>query len=97
MFFKGKIHSGNNENSAEGNFENTKEQIEGLEKWFNDHLSRKNEGKNNVLAFVQKRIKKIKAESIEKQPKLEDPQLNQEILNNPLYEQGFFFTKSRKN
>ena len=70
--------------------DNMKDDIEGLEKWFNDNLSKLNDKQDNVFLFVQGKIKKIKAEAIEKNTKIEDPSLNQAILNKMLYDNGFF-------
>lgn len=66
--------------------DNLKDQIEGLEKWFTDHFSKSNENQKSIVDFVQMKIRKIKADSLAKKSRqLEDPQINQEIINNPLH------------
>ena len=68
---------------------NVKDDIEGLEKWFNDNLSKINDKQNSVLTFVQSQVGKLKAEAHEKNTNIDDPKLNQEILNYTLHDYGF--------
>jgi len=73
--------------------ENNKDDIAGLEKWFNDNFSKINDKQDNILSFVQGKIKKIKAEAHEKNVKIDDPNINQAVLNYTIQDYGknFFF------
>lgn len=73
--------------------DNPKDEIESLEKWFNDNRTKLKDKQDNITKFVQGKIRKIKAEALEKNVKIEDPTINQELVNYTIHDFGDFLEK----
>lgn len=69
-------------------------EVVSLEKWYNDNKAKIINKEDNVLSYVQGKLKKIRSETIQKQINLDDPYLNQNLLNIVMFDSGylqFFF------
>ena len=78
-------------------------EVAGLEKWYNDYKAKVSHEGGNVISYVQGKLKKIEDRNLKKQVPLDDPFLNQTVVNMALYDDGriilnllYFFTKNWK-
>lgn len=63
-------------------------EVAGLEKWYNDYKAKVSHEGGNVLSYVQGKLKKIEDRNLKKKIPVDDPFLNQTVVNMALYDEG---------
>lgn len=78
------------QSSSSMNEENESQDVEvaGLEKWYNDYKAKISHEGGNVISYVQGKLKKLEDRNLKKQVAVDDPFLNQTVVNMALYDEG---------